>query len=252
MHSPEIFIILFVAAVGAGFIDAIAGGGGLIALPVLLSVGIPPQIALGTNKLQGMFGSATAAFYYWRKGLVDLKKARIGIIFTFLGAAAGAGAVQMISAEFLGDAIPILLFIIALYTILTPALGHKDVAPRMNYTAFSAVAGISLGFYDGFFGPGVGSFWAITFMVLLGYEIQKATGYTKVMNFASNVISVAIFTVGGSIWFLHGFVMAFGQIIGAQLGARFAVQKGIRIIRPVYITVVLATVVKLLYNRFFS
>jgi len=179
VSSPETFLILFIAAVFAGFIDAIAGGGGLIALPALLSVGIPPQIALGTNKLQGMFGSATAALYYWRKGLVDLKKARIGIFFTFAGAGIGAWAVQQISGEFLNSAIPILLFIIAVYTIVTPALGRSDAAPRMGFSVFYGVAGIVLGFYDGFFGPGVGSFWAIAFMVLLGYEIQKATGYTK-------------------------------------------------------------------------
>ena len=251
MSSPETFLILFIAAVFAGFIDAIAGGGGLIALPALLSVGIPPQIALGTNKLQGMFGSATAALYYWRKGLVDLKKARIGIFFTFAGAGIGAWAVQQISGEFLNSAIPILLFIIAVYTIVTPALGRSDAAPRMGFSVFYGVAGIVLGFYDGFFGPGVGSFWAIAFMVLLGYEIQKATGYTKVMNLASNIIAVIIFAVGGSIWFLHGIVMACGQVVGAQLGARFAVKKGIAIIRPLYITVVMATILKLLYNRFF-
>jgi hypothetical protein len=251
VSSPETFVILFVAAVFAGFIDAIAGGGGLIALPALLSVGIPPQIALGTNKLQGMFGSATAAVYYWRKGLVDLKKARIGIFFTFVGAGVGAWGVQQISGEFLNDAIPILLFIIAIYTIITPALGRTEATPRMGFTMFYVFAGTALGFYDGFFGPGVGSFWAIAFMVLLGYEIQKATGYTKVMNLASNIISVIIFAIGGSIWFVHGIVMAAGQVIGAQIGARFAVKKGIAIIRPLYIMVVMATILKLLYNRFF-
>ncbi|MHB1050885.1 MAG: TSUP family transporter [Bacteroidota bacterium] len=252
METPETFFILFVAAIFAGFIDAIAGGGGLIALPALLSVGIPPQIALGTNKLQGMFGSATAALYYWRKGLVDLKKARFGIICTFVGAAAGAWAVQQISPDFLNNAIPVLLLIIAVYTIATPALGRTDVVPRIGFTPFYLAAGISLGFYDGFFGPGVGSFWAIAFMVLAGYEIQKATGYTKVMNLASNIISVIIFAVGGSIWYFHGIVMAAGQIVGAQLGARFAVRKGIAIIRPLYIVVVLATILKLLYDRFIS
>ena len=251
MDTPETFFILFVAAIFAGFIDAIAGGGGLIALPVLLSVGLPPQIALGTNKFQGTFGSITAAVYYWRKGIVDLKVARTGIVFTFAGAAVGAWAVQQISPDFLNTLIPLLLFLIAVYTIATPALGHSNVSPRMGFTPFYAVVGIALGFYDGFFGPGVGSFWAIDFLVLIGYEIQKATGYTKVMNFSSNIISVLIFTIGGSIWFIHGLVMAAGQVIGAQLGARWAVKKGIAIIRPLYILVVCATILKLLYNRFF-
>lgn len=232
-------------------IDAIAGGGGLIALPALLSVGVPPQIALGTNKFQSSFGSFTASLYYWRKGLVDLKKARTGIFFTFIGAAVGAWAVQQIKTEILNDIIPVLLFVIALYTILTPSLGHKEHHPRMKAALFFGIAGIVFGFYDGFFGPGVGSFWAIAFILFLGFDIQRATGHTKVMNFTSNIVSVIVFTFGGSIWFMHGIIMAIGQTIGAQIGARLAVKKGIAIIRPLYITVVLATIARLLYARFF-
>ncbi|KAB2924940.1 MAG: TSUP family transporter [Bacteroidetes bacterium] len=251
VNDPETFVILFTAALFAGFVDAIAGGGGLIALPALLAVGVPPQIALGTNKFQGTFGSITAAVYYWRKGIVDLRKARTGILFTFAGAAAGAWAVQQVSPEFLNTLIPLLLFCIAVYTIVTPALGRSDAPPKMGVTPFYALFGVLLGFYDGFFGPGVGSFWAIALMVMLGMEIQKATGYTKVMNFSSNIIAIVIFIAGGSVWFVHGFVMAAGQVVGAQFGARWAVKKGIAIIKPLYITVVLATVLKLLYNRFF-
>ncbi|MEW5799109.1 MAG: TSUP family transporter [Bacteroidota bacterium] len=245
------YIVLFVAALLSGFIDAIAGGGGLIALPALLAVGVPPQIALGTNKFQSSFGSFTASLYYWRKGYVDLRKACAGILFTFIGAAIGAWAVQQLQTEILGDIIPVLLFIIALYTILTPSLGHREHVPQISAGLFFVVAGITFGFYDGFFGPGVGSFWAIAFVLLLGFDLQRATGYTKVMNFTSNIVSLIVFAIGGSIWFLHGIAMAVGQIIGARIGARLAVKKGIAVIRPLYIIVVLATIAKLLYDRFF-
>ncbi len=222
----------------------------MIALPALLSVGVPPQIALGTNKFQSSFGSFTASLYYWRKGLVDLQKARAGILFTFIGATIGAWAVQQLQTEILNDIIPVLLCIIALYTILTPSLGYRERVPRIGAGLFFVFAGIAFGFYDGFFGPGVGSFWAIAFVLLLGFDLQRATGYTKVMNFASNILSLIVFAIGGSIWLLHGVIMAIGQIMGARIGARLAVKRGITVIRPLYIIVVLATIAKLLYNRF--
>ncbi|MBI2428760.1 MAG: TSUP family transporter [Ignavibacteriales bacterium] len=250
LETIPVYIVLFVAAVLSGLIDAIAGGGGLIALPALLAVGVPPQIALGTNKFQSSFGSFTASSYYWRKGFVDLAKARTGIVFTFIGAALGAWAVQQIQTEILNSIIPVLLFIIALYTILTPSLGHKELHPQIGAKTFFGIAGILFGFYDGFFGPGVGSFWAIAFVLFLGFDLQRATGHTKVMNFTSNIVSLVVFAIGGSIWFVHGIVMAVGQVIGARIGARLAVKKGIAVIRPLYIVVVLATVLKLLYDRF--
>ena len=121
----------------------------------------------------------------------------------------------------------------------------------MKANLFYFVIGLSLGFYDGFFGPGTGTFWAISYMTLMGFEITRATGSTKLMNFTSNIVSVAVFAFGGSILLLQGIVMAIGQTIGAQLGARFAVKKGIGIIRPLFILVALATIARLLYLRFF-
>jgi uncharacterized protein len=224
--SPLVLeIFLFLAALLGGFIDSIAGGGGLITLPALLSVGIPPQLALGTNKFQGTFGSFTAATYYRRKNLFHIRQELFGIVCTFIGAAIGAWTVQQIHSNILNDIIPILLFLIAIYTIVTPSLGKLQTHPRMKANAFYLVTGISLGFYDGFFGPGTGTFWAMSYMLLLGFEITKATGSTKAMNFTSNIVSVMVFAIGGSILLLYGIVMALGQSIGAQLGARFAVKK---------------------------
>ncbi|HVN48437.1 MAG TPA: TSUP family transporter, partial [Bacteroidota bacterium] len=229
----------------------IAGGGGLITLPTLLSVGIPPQLALGTNKFQGTFGSCTAAIYYHQKNLFDVRKELLGILFTFIGAAIGTWAVQHMHTEILNTLIPLLLLLIAVYTIFSPSLGKLQTRPRMNAALFYLVIGLALGFYDGFFGPGTGTFWAISYMVLMGFEITRATGSTKLMNFTSNIVSVAVFALGGSILLLQGLIMAAGQTLGAQLGARFAVKKGIHIIRPLFLLVVFATIARLLYLRFF-
>lgn len=242
-------MVLFVAALFAGVVDSIAGGGGLIALPALLSVGVPPQAALGTNKFQSMFGTFTAARHYRFHGLVRFREEKIGFLITFIGAGLGAWTVQQVDPAVLGYFIPVFLFVIALYTVFSPSLGRHATEPRVSKETFFLFAGSLLGFYDGFFGPGVGSFWAVMFMSLMGYEIRKATAHTKVMNLSSNIISVIVFAIGGSIIFLYGIIMAAGQIIGARIGAHLAVQKGIALIRPLYITVVFATITKLLIDR---
>lgn len=171
---------------------------------------------------------------------------------TFIGAGIGAVVVQQVDPKILGYIIPVFLLFIALYSIFTPSLGKHQTTSKISKETFFLIFGSVLGFYDGFFGPGVGAFWAMAFMSLLGYEIRKATAHTKVMNLSSNIISVIVFSIGGSIIFVYGIIMASGQIIGAHLGAKLAVKKGIAIIRPIYIVVVFATIAKLLYSRFFS
>ena len=243
--------LLLATGFSAGLVDAIAGGGGLITLPVLLATGIPPKLALGTNKFQSSFGSFTAAAYYSRKGVADVRPARLGIIMTLAGAGLGAWSVQLIESDVLSGIVPFLLLAIAVYTLFTPKLGEVRTTPRFSSTSFYVVTGLALGFYDGFFGPGVGSFWAILFVFGLGFDLIKATRYTKIMNFASNIISFAAFLIGGHIWFAGGSCMAVGQILGSRIGSGLAISRGARFIRPVYITVVLATIVKLVWQRFF-
>ena len=198
-----------------------------------------------------MFGVFTAARHYRHSGLVRFREEKFGFIMTFLGAGIGAVVVQQVDPKILGYIIPIFLLFIALYTIFTPSLGKYQTASKVSKETFFIIFGSVLGFYDGFFGPGVGAFWAMAFMSLLGYEIRKATAHTKVMNLSSNIISVIIFSIGGSVMFLYGIIMAAGQIIGARIGASLAVKKGIAIIRPLYIFIIFATIAKLLYSRFF-
>jgi uncharacterized membrane protein YfcA len=252
LHSVWLYPILFLTGLTAGVVDSIAGGGGLITLPIMLSAGMPPQIALGTNKFQGTFGSFTATYYYSRHHIVQWREAVHGIFFTAIGAAGGAYAVQHVDSTFLGKLIPFLLVAVLLYVATTPAIGERDERARMVLGVFYPAAGIALGFYDGFFGPGVGSFWAVAFVLALGFNLQKATGYTKLMNFTSNSISLAVFIAGGVVWFSAGIVMAAGQIIGSRLGAKLVIRKGVRFIKPVFLTVVFVTVCKLFYTQFFS
>ena len=147
-------------------------------------------------------------------------------------------------------AIPFLLVAIALYTLFSPRLGHADVHPRLNPVPFYLLAGLALGFYDGFFGPGTGSFWVMALMLGLGCSMQRATGYTKVMNFTSNIVALALFIVGGQVRYTEGLVMGAGQLIGARIGARLVVTRGAGFIRPVFITMVLAISARLIYQNY--
>jgi len=246
------YAILFATGLAAGFVDTVAGGGGLITLPVLLSLGLPPQDALGTNKFQSSFGSGSATFHYARAGVVDLQECRLGILFTLIGTSLGALMVLRIAPAFLRQLIPILLVGIVIYLMVKPGVGLEEVHPRMKSGMFYLLFGLGLGFYDGFFGPGTGSFWAIAFLFFLGFNLTKATGYTKAMNFTSNFFSLIVFIIGRRVHYDYGVVMAAGQLIGARFGAREVIKRGARFIRPVFLTVVVTLALKLLYDGYWA
>jgi uncharacterized membrane protein YfcA len=240
--------VLFVTGLVAGFVDAIAGGGGLITLPVLLSLGLPPQFALGTNKLQATFGSGSAAWHYTRAKVVVLRECGWGVVLTIAGATAGTLLVQRLDAGFLKIFIPVVLIAIAAHLFFKPQLGAEDIHPRMRTGRFYFVAGLGLGFYDGFIGPGVGTFWTMAFMLGLGFNLTKATGYTKVMNFASNVTSLVFFAWAGQVYVAAGLVMGVGQWLGARVGSHMVVTRGTKFIRPIFLAMVLAVTLKLVID----
>jgi uncharacterized membrane protein YfcA len=244
------FPLLFAAGLVAGLVDAIAGGGGLIALPVLLGLGLPPPYALGTNKLQSSFGSTSALRHFARAGTIRLRDGAVGVGFTAAGAALGAWAVQQVDPGFLRRVIPFLLIAIALYTLATPRLGFEELHPRLARGPFYALFGLGLGFYDGFFGPGTGSFWVVALMLGLGLDMVRATGYAKLLNCTSNLLSLAVFLAGGHVHFAAGLLMGVGQTIGARIGAGLVVTRGTRFIRPVFLAMVLALTAKLLYEGY--
>lgn len=239
--------ILFVTGVTAGLVDSVAGGGGLIALPVLLMFGFPAPMALGTNKLQSMFGTLSSTRRYAQSHAIDLPGCWIGAVATFLAALAGAYAVQSINPSFLGKVMPFLIGAIFIYMLFRPHAGTHEVPARMPKKFFYILTGLVLGFYDGFFGPGVGSFWTIAIIFGLGFEFLKATGTTKLMNAASNVAAVGLFALLHHIDWVAGLTMAVGQIVGARLGAGVAVKKGARFVRPLFLTIVGLTLARLIY-----
>lgn len=243
-HIP----LLFAAGLAAGFVDSIAGGGGLITVPVLMNLGFGPQYALGTNKLQATFGSGSATWHYAEAGTVRLRDCSRGFLFSLAGAAAGAWVVQQLDPSFLKRIIPVLLIAVGVYTVLKPQLGAEDARPRMGRGWFELVFGLGIGFYDGFFGPGTGTFWAMACVLGLGFNLTRATGYTKVMNFASNISSLAVFLVTGKVYFAAGLIMGVGQLVGARLGARMVIARGTKFIRPIFLTVVFALTIKLLLD----
>jgi uncharacterized membrane protein YfcA len=244
------FPLLFGTGLAAGFVDSVAGGGGLITLPVLLNLGMSPQFALGTNKLQASFGSGSAAGHYAQARIVPLRDCIRGFVLTLVGAALGSLAVQHLDPSLLRKLIPVLLISVAAYTLVKPQLGASDQPPRMGRAGFDVLFGLALGFYDGFFGPGTGTFWTMAYVLVLGFNLTRATGYTKVMNFASNLSSLALFLIAGKVFFVAGLTMGVGQLLGARAGARLVVARGTRFIRPVFLAVVLALTAKLIYENF--
>ncbi|MEH6473446.1 MAG: TSUP family transporter [Halopseudomonas sp.] len=242
----ELMALLFAAGMLAGFVDAIAGGGGLIALPMLLFAGLSPAQALATNKLQGTFGTFSASLYFIRKGLVDLRSIGTMVVCTFVGSALGTLLVQQIDPSFLTAVIPLLLILIALYFWFSPQVGEEDVKQRIGPLSFALSIGFGVGFYDGFFGPGTGSFFAIAFVSLMGFGLTKATAHTKVLNLTSNVASLLFFILGGQVVWTLGLLMAAGQLIGGRLGASLVVLKGSKLIRPLVVCICILMSVKLL------
>ncbi|WP_243032572.1 TSUP family transporter [Vibrio cincinnatiensis] len=247
--SIEVLGLLFLVASLAGFIDAMAGGGGLLTLPALLAVGVPPTQALATNKLQSSFGSFSATLYFVRQGVVNLKTMRLAIACTFVGAALGAELVQYIDTSLLTSLIPALLIAISLYFLLAPATKIETGPAPLSESTFAFTVGFGVGFYDGFFGPGTGSIFTVCFVVLGHLGLVDATARTKVLNFTSNIAALLFFLlVGLPIWQI-GLAMAVGGFIGARIGAKVVVTKGQRWIRPLVITMSMLMAVKLLWEQ---
>ncbi len=239
-------IILCAGALFAGFVDAVAGGGGIITIPLLLAVGIPPHAAIATNKLQASFGSCTAMLRYRHSGLVVIRSLLPGVLVTAIGAAAGALLIQRTDAALLATVMPWALAAILVFMFAAPRLIEDSSEARLPVLAICLLFGPLIGFYDGFFGPGTGTFWVIAFSALAGLDLKRATASTKVMNFTSNIISLMLFLLAGRVLFTAGLLMGISQLTGAWIGSHMVISRGTRWIRIFMIFVVTATIIDLL------
>lgn len=245
----EIFLLTFVALV-AGFVDAVAGGGGVVIFPALLFLNIPVSQIVATTKLVSTCGTTIAAGTFIKKGLVHREVLKAGLPFTMLGALAGAASVLILPNEFLKPCVSVLVILVAVYCYYRPAMGieHRFEGLMPRTLLFTRVAAFLLGFYDGFFGPGTGIFLTFFFIQILGFDFLRATANTKVLNLASNIVPLVYFFFFGHIRFDIGIPMLVANIVGGYLGAHAAISKGNKFVKWIYLVMALLTGLKLVFD----
>ncbi len=244
MPTPQTVAVLALVAVAAGTVDAIGGGGGLLTVPALLAAGLPPQLALGTNKGQSVFGSLAALANFSRAGLVSWKRVRWTVPLGFAGALLGAAAVLRLRPEVLRPLVLGLLVAAASFLVLArPAVGSRPVTRAMQRLA--ALVALAVGFYDGFFGPGTGTLLVVGFAALLSLPLRQASAEAKAVNAATNLAALLLFASRGAVLWPVALPMALGQLLGGWLGAHLTIRGGDRLVRFVVLAVVLALVAKL-------
>ncbi|MEM5476073.1 TSUP family transporter [Pacificibacter sp. AS14] len=246
----DLVMILIAAAFVAGFVDSIAGGGGLITIPVLLLCGISPITALATNKVQGLFGAGMAALTYARAGHVDLRKQFRTALLSGASALVGAVLASRMPTDVIRLGLPFLLIAVALFFAFKPGLDDVDKKQRISPVVFAAAFVPFIGFYDGILGPGTGAFFMIGFVSLAGYGILRATAHTKLLNFASNVGGLIGFAIVAKPLWMLGLAMGAAQIVGAYLGSTLATRIGARLIKPVLVLASTALALRLLWDWF--
>ncbi len=246
--SFELLSLLLVAAFAAGFVDSIAGGGGLITLPTLIIAGAPPVTALATNKVQGLFGAGMAAINYSRAGHVKLSEQVVPALVSFFAAVIGALLASHLPTDVIRLGLPVLLISIALFFALKPGLNDIDRIRRISPTVFMITLVPVIGFYDGLVGPGTGAFFMLGFVALAGFGVLKATAHTKLLNFASNVGGMLAFAVVAKPWWITGLLMGLSQMAGAWVGSRLAMRVGSKVIKPVLVIASTSLALKLIWD----
>ena len=246
--SIEILTFLFFVGVVAGFLDTLVGGGGLLAVPALLLSGIPPIYVLGTNKFQGSMGTGIATFLLFRKKKLDWNSVKSLMFASFIGSILGGVIIQFVDTQFLSFVIPIVLVFIAIYFIISPK-PKSTVSNSKPNKKFELFAVPVVGFYDGMFGPGAGSFFAMTGVMLKKLEIIQATILAKPLNFASNIAGFIVFFSFGHIAFLIGLLMMMGQMIGAFFGTHYLLKANPLIIRLLIVIISISMLIKYMLSQ---
>ncbi len=247
----HVFLIVLPAVFLAGVVDSIAGGGGLLSVPAYLAAGLPPHYVLGNNKFSSSFGTLFATLRYHQHGMIDVRVALLSAFFALIGSFLGSSAVLLLSADFLRILLVVLIPLVAVLTLTNRSLGrenHSHRQTRQRKYGLAAVAALLLGFYDGFFGPGMGMFLILFFTLALKYDFVTANANTKVVNLASNIAAVVTFIAHGKVIFAIGIPAAMAGIAGNLLGARLVIKRGSSLIRPVFIFTLLLLFGKVLYD----
>lgn len=243
--APHILVFLGFVAFVAGFVDSLAGGGGLLTIPALMAVGVPPVSALATNKFQSSFGTGGAFLAFARNGHIDFRRYAPAALAAIVGSALGAITVQVVSPTFLAACVPVLLVAMMVYYWVAPPARQDDVHPAASPRVIAALCFV-IGFYDGFFGPGTGSFFMTMLLTLGGLSMLRAIAHTKMLNFSTNIAALAMMIAGGKVLWLAGSIMALGSIAGNQVGAHVAMRFRGRGVRVLLIVMSGALTIKLL------
>lgn len=251
MLEWDISIVIIIILLGflAAFIDAVVGGGGLISIPALLAVGMPPAMALGTNKLASAFGSMTSAFRFLRSGNVDLKVVGKLFPFVFLMAMGGASVATFLPSELLKPVVIIILTLVMIYTLMKKDWGSIRTFTKLTTGKAIIFAALMclIGLYDGFLGGGTGSFMLFV-LLMFGFDFLGAAGNAKVLNFASNLGALILFIFLDQVDYFYGFIMAGSMIFGSYLGALFAIKKGVGYVKVLFIVVTAILILKNTYD----
>ena len=248
------WIIVTLASLLAGFVDAIVGGGGLILLPALFATfpGAPPATLLGTNKAGSVWGTAMATWQYSRRVQIRWQAMLPAAACGFAGAFAGAWAVTVLSPDFLRKMLPLVLLAVLGYTLAKKELGRHH-APRLagrGEAVAASLIGVTIGFYDGFFGPGTGSFFVFLFVRLLGYDFLNASASAKLLNVSTNIAALILFASKGHIWWHFALPLALANVVGSVLGTHMALKHGTGFVRGIFIFVVSVLILKTGYDGF--
>ena len=243
-------ILLCIAGFFAALVDSIAGGGGLISVPAFMLAGLPPRLTLGTNKFSATTASFTSSIKFIKSGKVKFDILKYLIPFTLIGAALGVYTNQKINEKFLYPMVLILILFVGIYSFFSKSVGleynFKGITVKTIFLGI--MLAFSLGFYDGFFGPGTGSFLIFGLISIFGFDFLRASSNAKILNFISNITSLIIFALYKQIDYSYGIPVAIFMILGAQVGTKLAITKGSKLIKPIFITMSLAVAIKMLYK----
>ncbi|MBS0467808.1 MAG: TSUP family transporter [Proteobacteria bacterium] len=248
------WIIVSLASLLAGFVDAIVGGGGLILVPALFATftSAPPATLLGTNKSASVWGTSMATWQYSRRVQMPWRAMLPAAAAGFSGSFAGAWAVTVMSGDFLRKLLPLILLAVLIYTLARKDLGREH-QPRFAGRAevlLACLIGLVIGFYDGFFGPGAGSFFVFAFVRLLGYDFLNASVSAKLLNLATNSAAIILFAMKGHIWWHFMVPLAIANVLGSLLGTHMALRHGTGFVRAIFILVVSLLILKTGYDAF--